>query len=286
MPVRAVHFSAWFYLYLYLHYRAGKEKMTDRNYPHLASFKSKLQNKCASLLHLRYVPYFRLNGFFSTSRRSLRKLSDDLHFQDYTMNMLESKYSAAFTAAALLYEEHLRMGAMLLGANFEESIGHEVANNTILGIKTEAGRKRTVQEIKKRYAEAPEGFWNFFFSIPEAEQRLALFFLCLKTYPLMLDYHVEVTLKKWRSLSLELELIDLQMRLDEIEATNPEVADWSESTKRKTLTVYTRVLREAGLYKDGQLVKPSAISADFWAYFAQIGEAWFIEACFHPKSQL
>ncbi len=202
------------------------------------------------------------------------------------MIMVKSKYSAAFTAAALLYPEHVRMEELLLSPDFEERIGREVEENKYLSIKMQASRRRVVQEIRKRYASAPEGFWELFFGWKEAEQRLGLFFLCLKTYLLLMDYHVEVALKKWRSGAVSLDAFDLQMRLDEIASFDLKVDEWSESTKRKTITNYIRILEEAGLLKDGGLARPAGIRAEFWEYFFRIGEGWFIEACFYNKEQI
>lgn len=200
------------------------------------------------------------------------------------MMNVESKYSASFIAAALLYQECLRMKEILLSPDFEKRIGQEVEENAVLSVKTRSARKRITQEVRKRQAVAPDGFWSFFFQQPEEAQKLALLFLCLKAYPLMMDFHIEVTLKKWRSKSLELEFFDLQMRLDEIASQDAVVADWSATTHRKTITVYLRTLSEAGLLKKGQLAKPEKIAPDFWKYFIQKGEAWFVEACFLNKN--
>lgn len=194
--------------------------------------------------------------------------------------MTNHPYSASFTAAALLYPEHIRMKDMLLSADFDRLVDGEVEQNHLLSIKTRSARKRTVQEIKKRFANAGDGFWPFFFQRGEEEQRLALLFLCLKTYPLMMDFHIEVALKKWKEMSLHLDRIDMQMRMDEIASAHPEVDAWSESTKTKTITVYIRAITEAGLLKKDTLQQPRHIEPGFWEYFTRNGEQWFREACF------
>lgn len=195
-----------------------------------------------------------------------------------------SRYSASFIATALLYFEHLRMKDILLSTQFDALIDQEVEQNQYLSIKTRSSRKRTIQEIKKRYAVAPNDFWPFFFQRNEAEQKIALLFLCLKTYPLMMDFQVEVVLKKWREMSRQIETIDLQMRLDEIASNHPEVDEWTEATKTKAITVYIRTLTEAGLLKKGQLLAPTGIESDFWTYFIQNGESWLLNVCFSEMS--
>lgn len=202
------------------------------------------------------------------------------------MSNVESKYSASFIAAGLLYPEFLKLKEILESPDFEKRIEQEVEENALLRVKTRAARKRITQEIRKRQAVASNDFWAFFYEQPEAAQKLALFFLCLKAYPLIMDYHIEVTLKKWRSKSLTMDVFDLQMRLDEIASQDESVAAWSESTQRKTITVYLRILNEAGLLKKGKLTKPEKIAFDFWNYFIHRGEAWFIEACFLNKENI
>lgn len=201
-------------------------------------------------------------------------------------NPSNKKYSAAFTASALLHNEFCTAKESILAGDFIRQIKEDVLENTRLGIKTQSARKRISQEMVKRYESAPDGFWPFFFSRSEEEQKLALFFLCLKTYGLMLDYHLEVTLKRWKAQSEQIERFDLQMRLDEISSAYPEVDAWSESTKTKTITVYLRTLTEAGLLKNGKLQRPFRISPDFWEYFIKNGESWFLESCFTPVSQI
>lgn len=200
--------------------------------------------------------------------------------------MVESKYSASFTAAALLHAEFVRIREILLSEGFEDRLKREVEENNYLGIKTRSARVRTAKEIKRRYSQAPQNFWTFFFECNEEEQKLALFFLCLQSYSLLMDFHVEVTLKKWRAMSLSLERFDLQMRLDEIASFDEKVDGWTELTKSKTIEIYLRILSDIGLLKEGQLTKPAPIEPDFWHYFIIHGEAWFIEACFFTKDQI
>lgn len=194
----------------------------------------------------------------------------------------QQTYSAAFTAAALLHNEFSKARDSLLTGGFAEFMKKEVLENTCLGIASQAARKRISQEMIKRHENAPSGFWSFFFQQPEEEQKLALFFLCLKTYALMLDYHLEVALKRWKTRSEELGAFDVQMRLDEISSAHPEVYAWSESTKTKTITVYIRTLTEAGLLKKGKLQRPERISSEFREFFVKNGASWFLESCFLP----
>ncbi|MEZ4966027.1 MAG: DUF1819 family protein [Saprospiraceae bacterium] len=139
-------------------------------------------------------------------------------------------YSSAFTATALLFNEFSKARESILEDNFVRQMKDEVMENTRLGIKTQSARKRISQEMIKRYESSPPGFWPFFFGRSEEEQKLALFFLCLITYGLMLDFHLEVALKRWKARSERLEVFDLQMRLDEISSS---IRKWTPGLKQQ-----------------------------------------------------
>lgn len=197
----------------------------------------------------------------------------------------KSPYSAAFHGGALLYNEVCSVLHLLKEENFITLLDQEVKENKLLKIKSETSRSRVISELKKRLKVIDASFWQFFEERNEQEQKLALFFLALKTYPLALDFHFEVVVKKWRALDYSLERFDLQMRLDEIASQNEEVAGWTESTHTKLLTVFQRMLREAGLLGRTRLRKPENIDTSFWEYFVSIGASWFLEACFLTKTE-
>ncbi len=64
--------------------------------------------------------------------------------------MSPSKYSASYIAGGLLYPEHSALRKALLSPEFETLVKREVLANEVLGVKTQASRKRITQEIRKR----------------------------------------------------------------------------------------------------------------------------------------
>jgi hypothetical protein len=101
----------------------------------------------------------------------------------------------------------------------------------------------------------------------------------LKTYPLVLDIHLEVALKKFKT-GNTLNAYDIQMRLDEISSKDDFVSSWSESTLEKINVQYRKAIKDAGLFDGNNLVKPVGIISSFWKYFEDINESWFLSACF------
>ena len=192
---------------------------------------------------------------------------------------ISNKYDANFTAGGILYNEFIVLKKILLSDQFSELIKIEEEQNNLIGVATNSARKRIISEIKRRYANTTSDFWNNFFEWNEIEQKIALFFLCLKTYPLIFDIHFEVALKKFRT-GNKLEAYDIQMRMDEIASNDEEVSKWSDSTFKKINVQYRKALKDVGLYNGSTLKRESKASSSFWDYFKNNNESWFLEACF------
>ena len=171
------------------------------------------------------------------------------------------------------------MEPILLGTDFESKVQEEENNNNVIGIATLSARKRIISEIKRRNSVAPVGFWNHFFQWNLQEMKFGLLYLCFKTYPLVLDLHIEVAFKKFKT-GNTMNAYDVQMRLDEISSKDIHVSEWSSSTLEKINVQYRKALKDVGLYDGNNLIRPLKISPTFWHYFEDIHDGWFLTACF------
>jgi len=195
--------------------------------------------------------------------------------------MIKNKktYDANFTAGGLLLNEFKALEQILLQEDFELKIQREEENNNVIGIATMSARKRILSEIKRRYHTAPIGFWNYFFQWNDTEMKFGLLYLCFKTYPLVLDIHVEVALKKFIT-GNTMTAYDIQMRLDEIASKDEHVAKWSNKTFDKINVQYRKAVKDVGIYDGANLNRPNNVSPLFWQYFESLNENWFLTACF------
>ncbi|MCC8115074.1 MAG: DUF1819 family protein [Bacteroidales bacterium] len=190
---------------------------------------------------------------------------------------VNSAYTAAITGAGFLFEETNALLPLLLSPDRAPLLKDEIANNRLLHINAETSRKRAVAEISRRFDAMPLSFWQAYAEMTEDEQRLALFLVMLKTYKILFDFHIDVTMRQWRSISRSITLDDLMMEFNEISARDSFVDSWSENTKDRVASAYLALLRKVGMLdRDNQL---SAVKADNMDYYLRIGEPWFLDAC-------
>ena len=188
-----------------------------------------------------------------------------------------SPYTAALTGGGFLFEETLILLPLLQAENSEELLQEEKVNNNLLHINAETARSRNIHEIKRRYQTMPPSFWNDFKEMSDNDKIVALFYVILKTYKICFDFHVNVTMRKWISISKSIDKEDLMMEFNEISAKDDFVDCWSDSTKEKVAGAYLTILRKVGMLdKNNHL---HSLACDNYGYYLTKGEPWFLEAC-------
>ena len=151
------------------------------------------------------------------------------------MAIKESPYSAAITGGGFLFEETNALLPLLLSDDRETLLKDEKVNNRLLKINAETSRYRAIMEIARRYDTMPASFWNDYLAMSEDDQRVALFFVILKTYKICFDFHIYVTMRKWNSISKSLVYDDIDMEFNEVSARDEFVDSWSYKTKQLRL---------------------------------------------------
>ena len=187
------------------------------------------------------------------------------------------EYSPSYTAGGLLL-------------NSTEAIIDDILSQSIrkveidkVKINRESSRIRTLTELKKRFRIVPElEVWKAFNEASNPEKNLILYYISLKSYPLLFDFHFEVVLERWKIFQKKIAKQDFESFLSHKIQDHPEIEEWSETTKEKAATVSIRMIREAGLLYKNEL-QPPRVDDIFWDIFIQLGELWFLEAMFLNK---
>lgn len=195
------------------------------------------------------------------------------------MKKPKSPYTA-ITGCTFLYYEFKRILPLLMDADSESLLKDEVESNRVLQVNSITSRKRFVTEFKHRYAAVPPHFWQLWQHMSEAGQRVGLFYVILKTYKLVFDFHLNVAMRKWNSVDHCLQQDDLLMEFNEISAHDEFVDSWSQATKKKCTSTYLTILRQSGLLDERtNELTPIKLEASEFAYYINSGEEWFLEAC-------
>ena len=200
------------------------------------------------------------------------------------MNRIQSPYTAAITGGGFLFEETNLLLPLLQSDNRVSLLKEETVNNRILQINAETSRKRNVVEIARRYDTMPVNFWEEYKMMEEHDQKIALFFVILKTYKICFDFQIRVTMRKWNGIAKSLTRDDLMMEFSEIAAKDDFVDSWSENTMRKVASTYLSILRKVGMLDNNRELH--SVQANNMDYYIKIGEPWFLEACLLQPYQI
>ena len=158
-----------------------------------------------------------------------------------------SPYTSAFTACSFLYAEFNAVLPLLRSDNADVLLKEEVVNRNYLKVNNETSANRILHEFKRRYKSVPKDFWEWYDSLEEVAQKAALLYVIIKTYKLIFDFHVHVAIKKWNSVDHTITTEDLQLELLDVSANDEFVDSWSDQTKKKLMSAYLTILRQADI---------------------------------------
>jgi hypothetical protein len=200
------------------------------------------------------------------------------------MSKIKSPYTAAITGGGFLFEETNILLPLLQSDDRVALLKDERVNNRLLKINAESSRYNAIVEIARRYDAMPSAFWSDYQAMSADDQQVALFFVILKTYKICFDFHINVTMRKWNSISKSVVFDDVEMEFNEVSARDEFVDSWSDKTKHKVAGAYLTILRKVGILdQEDQL---HSLSASNFDYYITIGEQWFLEACLLQPYQI
>ena len=191
-----------------------------------------------------------------------------------------SPYSAAFTGGGFLHAELTAMLPLLLSPDRDALVKDEILHNNILRINSEVSRKRIIAELRRRVDALPREFWNFYQNLSGYAQKIAVFYVLLKTYRLLFDLHIGVTVRRWQLSKTTLDVDDVKIFFNELASKDEFVSSWSDKTQDKVRSSYMSILRKINILDEkGDTLNRVPITDCDFSYFIDNGENWFLEAC-------
>jgi hypothetical protein len=196
----------------------------------------------------------------------------------------EKLYNASYTSGGLLQRETTALLSLILHDTTGDGFRREKRENQLLQINSEVGRRKVLDEVRKRVRHVSADVWVVYDSATETERSLLLYYVCLKTYRLLREFHFDILVARWRSLQRTLDAYDLKQKLDELATVYPEVDAWTELTKRKIVQVSRLMMVQSGFIAGNQIQKP-AITNAFYEKFVRWGDSWMLEASLLNESE-
>ncbi len=198
-----------------------------------------------------------------------------------------SQYSASFTGATMMYNEMNIVVKMLLEDDSKEIVKLLKTDAQYLMIKSSTSRERVTSELVKRFRTMPDSFWQEYLNLGEKQQRLALFFVILKTYKILFEFQVNLAIPKFNSIDRILTKNDAYAALSEIASRDEFVDSWTDETRDRVASHYVTMVKQAGLSNEatGELTPPDVEDRDFIPYIKS-GNIWFLQACFLPAYKI
>jgi len=193
--------------------------------------------------------------------------------------VVSKKYSTAFTAGALLLgETEVAIESL---SDFKDFMnGVEELDAMVLPINSESSRKRIAGEIVKRMKALPDySFIDLFTKLDSKNKKLILFYAVCKHYTAILDFMIEVVVKKWNNIDLELTVEDYQNFLFLKMDFHPELLKITDKTKYKAAQVTLKMLKELGVLVDGILSKQE-FDINVLKAISLAGDNWFLDIVF------
>lgn len=199
----------------------------------------------------------------------------------------KSPYSASFTAASLAHSEMNAVLPYLLNDSSQETVKMIENSIDILPIQSVSARERVTLEMVKRFKSVSRSFWDDYQAFPMPQQKIALFYVILKTYRLLFEFQLNVATKRFNSANNTLRPDDLWIEFYNIASRDSFVDSWTEKTKNKAISVYLTMLRQTGLLDpETDRLQRIDIAQEAYVPFVQLGELWFLQACFIPAYEI
>lgn len=202
------------------------------------------------------------------------------------MKKIESIYSASLTGCSFMIDEMTACLPLLMDENSEELMKREVSDNNILMMKSQTSRTKAAREFRHRYAAVKKDFWPKYLNMGRSQQLVAMYYVCLKTYRILFDLHINVALKKWKSANRRVTKTDALNEIYEIAANDEFVDSWSEETKDRVSGSFLTFMRKAGMLDETDTLQAPKLQETDYRIYLELGDSWFLQACFLEQYEI
>ena len=170
------------------------------------------------------------------------------------------KYSMSFTAGSIFFQESVKFAELYLEfGNWDETKNYIIHQN-ILQARTLNTSKRICTEIISRLKKMNKQELEFLLDSSSQDQVYLLWLAICRRYQFIGDFAIEVLRERFISLKTDLNYIDFDSFFNQKSEWHVELENIKSSTRNKLRQVLFKILREADLLTENNLINVATLS--------------------------
>ena len=174
--------------------------------------------------------------------------------------MEAEKYLLSFTAASLSYSESIKIAEVYLGCKDWDETKRIIEENNLLQSRTGSRTVRTYWELAQRLKLLSIEQMELLVEGNIQEQKYLLWFTVCNRYKFIREFATEVIHEKFMSMDFKLTELDYDAFFNRKADWHEELDSITNSTKNKLKQVVFRMLREAGITTDENIIVQTLLS--------------------------
>jgi hypothetical protein len=174
--------------------------------------------------------------------------------------MQTAKYKLSFTAASLSISESIKIAEVYLTCDNWDETAKIVKGQNLLQSRTSSRTTRVLRELTQRLKKLSDEQLLLLIEGNLEEQKHLLWFAICQTYSFIREFAIEVLHEKFMSLNLEVTDLDYEAFFNRKADWHEELEAITPTTKAKLRQVVFRMLREANLLIDKNIIIQTMLS--------------------------
>lgn len=170
------------------------------------------------------------------------------------------KYSMSFTAGSIFFQESVKFAELYLEFGDWDETKNYIIHQNILQARTLNTSKRICTEIISRLKTMNKQELEFLLDSSSQDQAYLLWLAICRRYQFIGDFAIEVIRERFISLKTDLNYIDFDSFFNQKSEWHVELENIKSSTRNKLRQVLFKILREADLLTENNLINVATLS--------------------------
>lgn len=174
--------------------------------------------------------------------------------------MTNERYSMSFTTGGLFHPESIKLAALYLELGDWRSVRGRVIAENLLQTRTLSTLKRVCSEVVSRLRTLSQSELEFLVEGSRQEQAYLLWLALCRRYRFIADFAIEVLRERYVTLKTDLTVEDFDSFFNRKSDWHSELDEITPATRGKLRQVLFKILREADLLTDNNMINAAMLS--------------------------